>query len=76
MLNSDIVECFNNIGILIDADQDNFILNEYILDSLTFVSMIVEIEEKFNVRIPDEYLSSNSLETYKDIENMLDKLSS
>ena len=76
MLNSDIVECFNNIGILIDADQDNFILNEYILDSLTFVSMIVEIEEKFNVRITDEYLSSNSLETYKDIENMLDKLSS
>ncbi|RKI43017.1 hypothetical protein D7V86_00545 [bacterium D16-51] len=76
MLNENIVECFNNIGVLVDANLENFTLSNYITDSLSFVSLIVELEEKFNIEIPDEYLSYDALETYADIENMIVKFSS
>ena len=76
MLRSEIVDCFNNIGILVDSNLSNFKLREYVTDSLSFVSLIVELEEKFDISIPDDYLDYDTLETYLDIEHMIDSISS
>lgn len=74
MLDENILECFNNIGVLIDSDMDNFLIKDYIEDSLTYVAMIVEFEQKFDFEIPDSYLNNNSLKTYLDIKNMVNDL--
>lgn len=76
MLRSDIVDCFNNIGVLVDSNLSNFNLREYITDSLSFVSLIIELEEKFDISIPDDYLGYDILETYLDIEHMVDSICS
>ncbi len=57
-----------NEGIFIDDDDMDIV--EYIPDSLAFVALIVQIECKFNIELPDEMLnwermgSVNSLSLY------------
>ncbi|MCL1884679.1 MAG: hypothetical protein FWF81_13130 [Defluviitaleaceae bacterium] len=53
------IECFNNLGIIIDEYADNFDIGDFISDSLAFVSFIIELENLFSIEIPDEYLSSD-----------------
>ncbi|MDR1326448.1 MAG: hypothetical protein LBK00_10475 [Treponema sp.] len=61
MENMDIKEkilgCLENLGVFADAGE-NFLLNEYIKDSMTYMMFLVGLEEAFGVDIPDEYLSS------------------
>ena len=69
-----IKSCLIEIGIIIESDLYGRYIDEDILDSLTYIAFIVEIEEKFNVCIPDEYLQINMLETYDDIMDMLENI--
>ncbi|GHU76474.1 hypothetical protein FACS189461_4060 [Spirochaetia bacterium] len=62
-----------NLGIQIEGD-DNFILAEYIVDSLTYVSLLTELEQMFEINIPDEYLMQGRLESFQDICNMVEGL--
>lgn len=50
-----LIECFSNTGVLIEP-QDDVDLKEYILDSIQFVTAIVEIERIFSIEFPDEML--------------------
>ncbi|MDR2418296.1 MAG: hypothetical protein LBD79_04510 [Treponema sp.] len=52
-----VLGCLENLGIFADANE-NFLLNEYIRDSMTYMMFLVGLEEGFSVDIPDEYLSS------------------
>lgn len=62
VIESKVIEALNNIGILVDIEDFNSInLKDYEMDSIMFVSFIVELEESFNIMIPDEYLSINQL---------------
>ena len=56
---------FRSEGRFIDEDID---------DSLTYISFIVEIEEEFNISIPDEYLQADIIETYDDVAEMIQQL--
>ena len=76
MICKDIVDVFNNVGILIDEEQDNFLFSDYIQDSLTFVTFIVEIESAFSIEVPDEYLIQEALSTYDDLVMMIKKAKS
>ena len=63
--------CLNNIGIMVEGNIEDRFLDQDIEDSLTYVSFIVELEEKFCMSIQDEYLQANILESYGDVANMI-----
>ena len=41
------------------------------IDSITFVSLIVEIENEFDIEIPDDYLLIEKLGTYSQFLDMI-----
>lgn len=47
-----------------DIGNDDVDLSEYIVDSLLFINFIVEIENTFNVDLPDEYLDVDVLKSF------------
>lgn len=61
-------ELLDEIGV-IETDEEG---NQALLgsmDSIQFISLIVEIEECFNIEIPDEYLVT---ELFENDEHMID----
>lgn len=44
------------------------------VDSIKFIRIIIEIEDTFDVEIPDEYLLFSQLNTLEKIKNMLNTL--
>ena len=57
MIKNDINTVLCDMGILVPDDNNDIDLSEYIIDSLQFISFIVEIENKFGIEIPDELLN-------------------
>lgn len=72
----DIINILSNIGIIIEnIDKDSSIfLNEYIEDSIAFISFVVEIENVFGIEIPDEYLLFSEMETLSDVCNIINSI--
>jgi acyl carrier protein len=68
-----IIQCFKNLGIIIEGN-DNFLISDYIEDSVTYITFLTELEEMFDINIPDEYLLQGRLETFEDIKNMIEGL--
>ncbi|TKC19108.1 acyl carrier protein [Robertmurraya kyonggiensis] len=54
----------------VDLDEDLFSIG---MDSLLVLHLIVTLEEKFNIDIPDEELNVDSLKTVKSICNLVSK---
>lgn len=72
-----IIQCFINLGIMMDEDiEENPSLSEYLESSLVFVSFIVELEQFFQIEIPDDYLVEGRLSSFADVEIMLEELAS
>lgn len=72
-INARITECFNNLGIAIDTDE-NSLISDYIVDSITYIAMLSELEQLFEINIPDEYLIQGRLTTYQDLYHMISDL--
>lgn len=56
------------MGIIIEEEED-FDIQDYIIDSLVYMSLIVSIEQRFAIEIPDEFLllsKMNSFNAYCD----------
>lgn len=69
-------QCFENLGFMVDeSEEQNFNLSDYVTDSLSYISLIVELEQSFDIEIPDDYLMQGKLETFQDICNMITTLS-
>ncbi len=64
---------FENNGIIIDQSLETN-LNYYDMDSITFVSIIVDIEREFSIVIPDEFYSIENLNTIKNLAAIIDSL--
>lgn len=64
MENSDemIIRAINGAGTLIEKIDNDIILKDVITDSLTFVSFFIEIEQEFDIEIPDEEYGEKLLE--------------
>lgn len=73
-----IVKCLNNIGIIIGKSdiEKNTDLNEFITDSLTFVMFIIELEQNFEIEIPDEFLNPENIKNISLISDMINTIKS
>ena len=62
-----VLEIDSNITIV----EDNEDLTKYGLDSMNVIQIVVELESRYDIEFPDEYLSIDSLITISDINNTL-----
>ena len=63
------------IGIYINQEIDEDMeLENYIQDSLQFMSFIVELEQYFNVEIPDDLLLFEHFEKVSDVVNIISEI--
>lgn len=63
----------SNVGITLNQDDYNELVSDYIADSLMFVGFIVELENSFNIRIPDEYLLDETIK-FSDLVGIINEL--
>jgi len=71
-----IINILNNLNlkdIHIENIETDFI-KENNIDSITFIEIIIYIEEEFDILIPDEYLLSEKLNTIYKIANLVSEL--
>lgn len=67
---SDILDLLLEEGIEVEYTGIDLDLRDYIIDSIQFIGFIVDIEKKFDMEIPDEYLlydSISSLHSFAEI---------
>ena len=69
-----ILQCFINIGVVID-DSENYVdLKEYVSDSIQFVTAVVEIEREFSIEFPDDLLVFSVFDSLNGLVNIVDTL--
>lgn len=72
-----LLQCFLNIGVVIDDTEDDIDLKEYIADSIQFITAIVEIERTFSIEFPDELLLFSVFDSFngliKIVESIIDE---
>lgn len=61
---TDILTIFNDNGIIIDYNSIN---DEIEMDSITFVSIIVQIEETFSINVPNDLLKYSEWRSAKEV---------
>ncbi len=54
----------DEIGIIVDSTQEDFDLQEYIIDSLSFISFIVNLEQQLDIEIPDDMLLITKMHSF------------
>lgn len=57
-----VIDCLNKVGVELESNINisEVILADYLLDSLSFVSFILMVEDEFNIEVPDALLMRNS----------------
>jgi acyl carrier protein len=70
----EILSIFENVGISIEVSsiKSDVLLREIGVDSLEMMNVLLQIEEKFNVKIPDEEI--DNLVTIDNIVSYLQRL--
>jgi acyl carrier protein len=66
-----IIDIIKEINPYEDIDENSLLIDEGILDSLTLVILINELEEKFNIKIPEDNLQPEMFETVSKIEDLV-----
>ncbi|MCL2717617.1 MAG: acyl carrier protein [Lachnospiraceae bacterium] len=68
-----ILKSLDEIGVFIDdiEKEDDFDLREYLLDSIQFISFIIELEMELDVEIPSELLLFDNLSSFFSFGEMI-----
>lgn len=66
-----IIICLNNIGVIVDNLNLEDRVENHLIDSISYISFIVELEQYFDIEIPDEYLGSQSIQSFRDVEEII-----
>lgn len=66
-----LIKEMENYGIIIDADAKDVGLLNIGIDSIAFISLIVSIEGKLNIEIPDEYLGIEVLKSFNGFTHLV-----
>ncbi len=71
-------EIINVLNEILSLNNTNFDVEEdlsnYGLTSMNLVSIVVDLEEKFNIEFPDEFLIIDNLNTINKIQVCIEKL--
>lgn len=60
-----ISRCLENVGIEFDNTDSN--LSDSLVDSLVFISFIIELEENFGIEFDDDMFSDDNFRTLDDL---------
>lgn len=71
---STIIKLLENNGIIIESGEEDLDLRNYSIDSILFISFIVDVENEFAIAIPDEYLTIELLQSIDGLTNLIIEL--
>lgn len=71
---NEILEVLEMMGIYIDDADSELNLQEYIMDSLQFITFIVNLEEKLEFTFPDEYLIYESIGNINILNDIIEQV--
>ena len=63
-----VIKVLNDNGVSIIPELDD---EKILLDSIEVISVIVGLEEEFNIAIPEEFLTFEALQTIEQFVNMI-----
>ena len=68
-------EVLNDIGVICDEEkmEGDIDLRDYIIDSVLFIGFIVEIENKFNIELDDNFLLYDNLRSMNGFIQMIEE---
>lgn len=73
-----IIEVMNQVGIFvdvgIDSNNDDINLRDYIFNSFQFISFVLELENCFNIALPDQYLQIDNFSSLKSLALNIEEL--
>lgn len=69
-----IKEELENLGVIIEINDDDLDLNDIDINSLTFITFIVNLEERLAIEIPDELLSMEAFKSLNGFSTMIASL--
>lgn len=70
-----IVQALNNVGLFFTIEElEENTIGELLPDSITYISFIVELEQAFDIEIPDEYLIPEKISSLEGIINLIEEL--
>lgn len=67
-----LLQILDNNGVVILQEEEHLPLQ---MDSIQFISIVVQVEEEFGIEIPDECLTVDVLNTFDDFVSLIDKFS-
>lgn len=74
-IKNDVIEVLNELGIETeDIGENDVDLTEFIVESIMFISFIVELEDKLGIEIPEELLNINSIKSLNTFSTILEEL--
>ncbi len=73
-MKEDILNMIHEINEYEDFDEETDLFDNDILDSLTLVMLIGQIEEKFGIFIPEEVVSVKNFSTVNAMVNVIESL--
>lgn len=59
-------QCLTNVGVE-EVDDMSGDLSDYLVDSLVFISFIIELEESFEIEFNDDIFSDDNFRTIDDL---------
>ena len=69
-----IVNLLENNGVIVESIEEDIDLRSYSIDSIVFISFIVDLEQEFSIAIPDEYLTIGILQSIDGLTNLVIEL--
>ncbi len=66
-----VIEELENLGIILDDLENDVDLLSMEIDSITFISFIVALEERLAIRFPDEYLTMEVMNSLNGFSNLV-----
>ena len=69
-----ILDILTSEGNIIPASGEDVDLREYIMDSIQFINFVVELEKKFSIEIPEEYLNFETISSLNKLKGIVEML--
>lgn len=71
----EVLTCLKNIGVMVDESEgDNLNVQDYIEDSIMFITFIIELENHFDIEIADEYLLPEKVNNLQNLVELVNEL--